>query len=146
MPDFPSVSRELVQLEHPYSRIVREAVTAAYHKVQQEAYTWLVQSAFSPIPKDTGYLRSQTQMNLMLTAYGVELTLRWPVHYAQYLIEHAGEWQFRHPSDPVAVGDFPEPAMEMVWRLFYIALLQELSARGVDAHSSGYPTMMGLVT
>lgn len=143
---YPEATRELVQLAKPYSRLVREAVTAAFHKVQQEAYKMLVLSAFSPIPKDTGYLRSQTQMNLILTSEGVELQLHWPVEYAQYLIEHAGEWQFRHAEDPMAVGDFPEPAMQMVWQLFYVALLQELASRGVEAHSLGILGMMGLVT
>jgi hypothetical protein len=86
----------------------------------------------------TGFLRMHTTIAIRPTLDGLSLLLSWPgVPYAQYLIDHAGDWNFRHPIDPVAVGDFPDPSLEIVWHLFFLALCLELDARGIHYTASG---------
>jgi hypothetical protein len=134
----PYERQELVTLAHPYAQLVKEAMYAAFQRVFDQAMQLLVYSAFSPIPMKTGFLRMHTTMAIRPTTEGLSLLISWPgVPYAEILIEHAGEWQFRHPMDPVAVGDFPEPSLEMVWHLFFLALCQELDARGIHYNVSG---------
>lgn len=116
-----------------YKEEIREAANVAYQQVVGQVIDLLVISAASPIPKDTGYLRSQTNITMNPSSTGWSLILSWPgVPYARHLIEHAGVWRFRHPADPAARGDFPVPALDMVYRLFLMAFTRELRRRGIQ--------------
>jgi hypothetical protein len=133
----PYARRQLFRLKHPYSKEVAAAAKRAYNRVVGRAVALLITGAGSPIPKKTGYLRAQTTIKLRPTGAaaggGFSLVLWWPnVPYARYLIENAGVWQFAHPIDPSAVGDFPGPAMAMVWEMFSYALSEELTKVGIQ--------------
>ena len=134
----PYARRPMVRLKHPYADLVQEACREAYNVAVEYAIQVLILGMSSPIPKLTGFLRSQTRFEYRPTAGGINLLLHWAnVPYAQYLIQHADEWQFKHPIDPMAVGDFPEPAMELVWRTFFSALCVALEQRGIEYTAGG---------
>jgi len=134
----PYARRQLVELEHPYSKIVFQAIQAAFEKALQTVVDALIVSAYSPIPKETGYLRTQTTLRMTPSQEGVQLTLSWPnVPYARILIEHAGEWQFAHEQDPAAVGDFPEPSMRIIFEFVLGYMMQELDRLGIQYTLSG---------
>lgn len=132
----PWARRQLVRLKHPYSKHVAQAAKIAFNRTIGRMLAMLILGDVSPIPKDTGYLRTQTTLKLRPTGPagtgGFSIVMWWPnVPYAQLLIANASVWQFAHEADPSAVGDFPGPAMRMIWPMFQDALSRELSAAGI---------------
>ena len=140
----PVARKPLVQLEKPYRKLIREAIMAAISNTIAEIYQLLIASAYSPVPKDTGFLRAHLVVDMKPSAEGVSLILAWPdVPYAHHLIAKAGQVQVRHtestPSprggvryDPMAENPWMEPSMRMVFPLVLAAFQRELELRGIE--------------
>jgi hypothetical protein len=129
----PVARRPLVTLDKPYREIIHEAIMAAL----QNTLDWIVQalmtSAYSPVPKDTGFLRSQLTVDIRPGGDGVSLVLGWKnVPYAQHLLAKAGTVNVRHEADPMAENPWMRPAMEMVWPVVFNAFQRELTSRGIE--------------
>ena len=138
----PVARKPLVQLEKPYRKIIREAIMAAIASTMEQIYQMLIVSAFSPVPKDTGFLRAHLRVDIKPSGEGISLILAWPdVPYAHHLIARAGEVTVRHTDsggrsgaryDPMAENPWMEPSMRMVFPLVLNAIQQELQARGIE--------------
>jgi hypothetical protein len=129
----PVARKPLVRLEKPYRKIIREAIVQALYGTIDWITNMLIYSAFSPVPKDTGFLRSALSVDIHPSGEGVSLILAWKgVPYAQHLIAQAGMVNVRHDKDPAAENPWMEPAMRMVWPVVFNALQQELTARGIE--------------
>ena len=134
----PYARRQLVQLAKPYHKLIRDAIQAALNSVLDQIVTMLIISAYSPVPKDTGFLRSQLNVEIIPSMTGMVLQLSWPnVPYAAALISKAGQVNVRHAEpdgryDPMAENPWMEPSMRMVFPLVLNALQQELTARGIE--------------
>ena len=134
----PYARKALVQLEMPYHEAVREAIMAALNKTLDMIVSMLITSYMSPVPKDTGFLRSQLNVEIIPSAVDVILQLSWPnVPYAEALISKAGTVNVRHAEDPMAENPWMEPAMRMVFPLVLSAFQSELSARGMEFTQAG---------
>jgi hypothetical protein len=129
----PYARKHLVDLERPYSELVYEAIQAALNRTLDQIVQALITSAYSPVPKDTGFLRSQLQVRIHPGQGGVNLILSWEnVPYAQHLLAKAGIVNVRHAEDPMAENPWMEPSMQMVFPYVLSALQQELTARGIE--------------
>ena len=134
----PYARRDIVQLAKPYRKLIYEAIQAALNSVLDQIVTLLITSAYSPVPKDTGFLRSQLNVRITPSERGLSLVLAWPnVPYAQHLIAQAGQVNVRHAEpdgryDPMAENPWMEPSMRMVFPLVLNALQQELTVRGIE--------------
>lgn len=134
----PFARKPLVRLEHPYSQLVREAINAALNQTLDLIVSYLITSYMSPVPKDTGFLRSQLNVDIRPSAEGVSLILSWPnVPYAAPLISKAGTVNVRHPEDPMAENPWMEPSMRMVFPLVLSAFQSALTARGIEFVQAG---------
>lgn len=134
----PYARKPLVTLDKPYRKLIYEAIQAALNSVLDQIVTLLITSAYSPVPKDTGFLRSQLQVRITPSTSGVSLILAWPnVPYAQHLIAQAGQVNVRHAEpdgrfDPMAENPWMEPSMRMVFPLVLAAFQRELQTRGIE--------------
>ena len=143
MSSIPSASRELIRLEHPYSKMVFLACQDALSMVIDRIAELLITSHASPVPKDTGFLRSQLQVRIRPVSGAVELHLAWPnVPYAQHLIEKAGTVNVRHAIDPLAENPWMEPSMRLVFPEVLLAIQRVFDAFGLEyttKYSGGFP-------
>ena len=134
----PFARKPLITLDKPYRKLIYEAIQTALNSVLDQIVTMLITSAFSPVPKDTGFLRSQLQVRVSPSGAGLSLVLAWPnVPYAAHLIARAGEVNVRHAEpdgryDPMAENPWMEPSMRLVFPLVLNAIQQELQARGIE--------------
>jgi hypothetical protein len=129
----PFARRELVRLEHPYSKMVFLACQDALSMTIDRIADLLIASYASPVPKDTGFLRSQLQVRINPSRDGVSLILSWPnVPYAQHLVEKAGTVNVRHPSDPMAENPWMEPSMRLVFPEVLLAIQRVFDAWGIE--------------
>lgn len=133
--DVPLARKPLVRLEHEYRRLVQDAIRAALERTLDYIYRTLIYSAYSPVPKDTGFLRSQLKVDIRGAAgeQDISLWLSWEgVPYAEFLVEKAGTVNVRHAKDPFAENPWMAPAMRLVFPLVLSALGSELTARGIE--------------
>ena len=65
-----------------FSKDLRIAIREAWTNIQPEL-VGLFTGSMSKVPRDTGLLRSS--FNAKLSSYADEITLEWPIYYAQYL-------------------------------------------------------------
>ena len=129
----PYARKPLVRLDRAYREEIHAAIMAALNKTLDYIVQTLITSAYSPVPKDTGFLRSQLQVRINPSAEGVSLILSWEnVPYAAHLIAKAGQVNVRHAEDPFAENPWMEPSMRLVFPLVLAALQAELSARGIE--------------
>ena len=130
----PIAKRALVRLDKPYRKLIREAIIEALYATIDWITNMLIYSAFSPVPKDPGFLRSQLHVDIRPQPDGnVALLLAWPnVPYAQHLIAQAGSVNVRHAVDPAAENPWMEPAMRLVFPFVLEAFKQSLSMRGIE--------------
>ena len=139
----PFARRELVRLEKPYAKMVFLAAQDALSMVIDRIADLLIVSHASPVPKDTGFLRSQLNVRIAQRAGGLDLILSWPnVPYAQALIEKAGTVNVRHAIDPMAENPWMEPSMRLVFPEVLLAIQQVLDAFGIEyttKYSGGFP-------